>query len=218
MGTGWSQQVSDRLSLTTSHEELGRQARWGLGGLHCLGSTEGNRCAHLGQRGLPCSGRIMKRACHKATDKVLHAAGILPLSSLCPSLRVLACVGPLTQTSMSLHPLVPSVHTWLWPVFSERVSIPLTHLAMPHQLSSPHSRWRTACASCGTCPTTCTRRYLGLTGTRRLSLGPRAVLRAPSAGGGMTLAALVARRPKVGLGYHFRTTPPCSPAECSPYP
>lgn len=114
--------------------------------------------------------------------------------------------------------LVPSVHTWLWTVFSERVSIPLTHVAMPHQLSSPHSQWRTACASCGTCPTTCTRRYLGLTGTRRLSLGPRAVLRAPSAGGGMMLAALVARRPKVGLGYHFRTTPPCSPAECSSYP
>lgn len=62
---------------------------------------------------------------------------------------------------------------------------------------SPRSRWRTACASCGTCLTTCTRRCLGPTGTRRPSLGPQVVLWAPSAGGGMTPAALVARRPKV---------------------
>ncbi|XP_073079823.1 splicing regulator ARVCF isoform X9 [Manis javanica] len=58
------------------------------------------------------------------------------------------------------------------------------------------SRWRTACASCGTCPTMCTRRCLGPTGTRTPSLGPPAVLLAPSAGGGMTPAVSVARRPK----------------------
>ncbi|XP_013373243.1 PREDICTED: armadillo repeat protein deleted in velo-cardio-facial syndrome isoform X4 [Chinchilla lanigera] len=65
-----------------------------------------------------------------------------------------------------------------------------------NKVTSPHSQWRTACASCGTCPTMCTRRYLVLIGTRRLSLGPQAVQQAPSAGGGMTPAALVARRPK----------------------
>lgn len=65
---------------------------------------------------------------------------------------------------------------------------------------SPHSRWRTACASCGTCPTTCTRRCRGLTGTRRPSRGPQGALWAPSAGGGMTPAASVARKPKVRGG------------------
>ncbi|KAI4569140.1 hypothetical protein MJG53_021010, partial [Ovis ammon polii x Ovis aries] len=58
-------------------------------------------------------------------------------------------------------------------------------------------RWKTACASSGTSPTTCTRRCRGPRGTRKPSPGPRVVSGAPSAGAGRTPAASVARRPKV---------------------